>query len=462
MVSLSPGRRARVILLSVVGVSLLLILFRARSALYPFIGGLFLVYLLLPLVNLLQEAMPRSLQTRNLARPLAILLTYLLVILILVGFFAIFVPLITDQIRQLIEASGQYTLQLLQNAKGFNQGVIDEWLEQYRDVVPPWIQDAISDNVQELTATLTNTMQNIVSWLAKALQRAVAGALDVVTSTVSFVFGLVIIPFWMFYVLNDEHKIMDTLYSLIPRQLRADVRNLQDIVNHVLSAYLRGQLLLCLFVGSLATIGLLALGVHFSLVLGTVAGVLEVVPHIGPVLGAIPAVLVALLKSPSLALKTALLFFAIQQVENLFLVPKVAGATVKLHPTITMVVMVIGAEVAGVGGVVLAVPLTAITRYVVHYLYLRSSEEQITPEQALAAILPAEGAHVAQSAWRERMRQWWQPYRERLAPVCRRLAAWAARATQQLVLWGYLAMQRLRVWRDSLQKTPKSDQEITR
>lgn len=458
MVSLSPGRRARVVLLSVVGGSILLILFRARSALYPFIGGVFLVYLLLPLVNLFQEAMPRPLQGRNLARPLAIVLTYLLVILILVGFFAVFVPLITDQVGQLIEASGQYTLQLLQNAKGFNQGVIDEWLEQYRDVVPQWIQDAISDNVQELTATLTNTMQNIVSWLAKALQRAVGSALDVVTSTVSFVFGLIIIPFWMFYVLNDEHKIMDTLYSLIPRQLRADVRSLQDIVNHVLSSYLRGQLLLCLFVGSMATVGLLVLGVHFSLVLGTVAGILEIVPNIGPVLGAIPAVLVALLKSPSLALKTALLFFTIQQVENLLLVPKVAGATVKLHPTITMLVMVIGAEVAGVWGVVLAVPLTAIARYVVHYLYLRSGEEQITPEQALAAVLPAEEAHLARAAWRERIRQWWQPHQERLVPVRR----WAAKLIQQLVLWGYLVTQRLRAWRDNLQKTSKSDQEITR
>jgi predicted PurR-regulated permease PerM len=154
----------------------------------------------------------------------------------------------------------------------------------------------------------------------------------------------------------------------------------------VLSAYIRGQLLLVLFVGGLATVALILIGVPFPLVLGLIAGIFEVLPYIGPILGAIPAVVVALLSDPISALWVAGAFFVIQQVENLVLVPRISGESVKLHPALVMVSLVIGNELAGLLGMLIAVPVTAVVRDVFKYLYLRFLDEPLAPDDALTSI----------------------------------------------------------------------------
>jgi predicted PurR-regulated permease PerM len=158
------------------------------------------------------------------------------------------------------------------------------------------------------------------------------------------------------------------------------------LIDDVLSAYIRGQLLLCLFVGGLATLSLFIIGVPFALVLGLIAGLLEALPYIGPILGAIPALVVALLSDPGTAIWTAIAFFSIQQIENLILVPRIAGESVKLHPAVVMVVLVVGNELAGFWGMLVAVPTTAVIRDVFKYLYLRFLDEPLLPEDAMASV----------------------------------------------------------------------------
>jgi len=154
----------------------------------------------------------------------------------------------------------------------------------------------------------------------------------------------------------------------------------------VLSAYVRGQLLLMLFVGGMATIALLIIDVPFALLLGVIAGIFEALPFVGPILGAIPAVLVALLSDPASAIWVVVSFFAIQQVENLILVPRISGESVKLHPAMVMVVLVVGNELAGFLGMLVAVPITAVIRDVFKYLYLRLQDAPLGPEEAIADI----------------------------------------------------------------------------
>jgi len=121
------------------------------------------------------------------------------------------------------------------------------------------------------------------------------------------------------------------------------------------------------------------------------AEVFELVPILGPYLGAVPAVLIALLKRPILALWVALCFFAIQQIENLFLVPRIAGNAVRFHPAVVMIIVVVGAEVAGVWGMLLGVPLAAMVRDVFRYLYLRTTERGATPQMALESLRASTG-----------------------------------------------------------------------
>jgi predicted PurR-regulated permease PerM len=218
------------------------------------------------------------------------------------------------------------------------------------------------------------------------VQENLFGVIRSVLGSLNFLIGLVIIPFWLFYILQDENQVKEGILEALHPELRADVQSLVALVDHVLSAYVRGQLLLCLFVGVLATIAMFIIGVPFAPVLGLIAGIFEVLPNIGPYLGAVPAILVALATNPVSAIWVAVAFFAIQLIENLVLVPRISGKSVKLHPALVMMVLVIGGQLAGFWGMLIAVPVTAVIRDVFLYLYLRLLDEPLTPQEAVARL----------------------------------------------------------------------------
>jgi predicted PurR-regulated permease PerM len=341
-------------------------LWAARAVLLPYLLGLVLAYLLLPLVNWLDRHMPKKLQAWSAARPLAIVLTYLVLIALVVGVFAFVVPIVVDQVSILIDKWPQLTER------------VQDWGERGLG----WYETIPDDWKQTIETNLKGLLDDVIA----AVQNGLVATIRTVSSTISFVIGLVVIPFWLFYILHDESQVKAGVLRALPRQLRADVRCVARLIDDVLSAYIRGQLLLVLFVGGMATVALFLIGVPFALVLGIVAGIFEILPYVGPILGAIPAVLVALLSDPVSALWVAAAFFAIQQVENLVLVPRIAGESVQLHPAMVMVVLVIGNELAGFLGMLIAVPVAATIRDVFKYLYLRLLDEPLSPEEAMADI----------------------------------------------------------------------------
>ena len=427
----STTKRGRFILVSITILIVALLLIAARNVLFPFIIGLFLVYLLLPAVNFFHDHMPRLLHDKGLARPIAILLIYLGLALLLVGFFVIFVPVVTEQVSDLVDvATGEYALWVQQFAKGLNQAVLDEALDRFYDYMPELVRTAIENNLQQVTEFLTSSFQDLITGFVSGLQKAVLGTLNVVGTTLGFVLALVLIPFWVFYLLNDEKKISAAIYSLIPERLRDDVLCLEAIIGESLAAYIRGRLFLCLMVGIMATFGLVILGINFSVLLGTIAGIFDIIPNIGPFLGAVPAIVVALLKSPSLALQVAIMFFVVQQIETILLGPKVVGASVKLHPTLVIVVLVVGNEVAGIWGMVLGVPITAIVRDVFRYLYLRLSDEEVSPQEAMLRVHPPrQMVGVEIKPWQEKLLSWGQ---QGYAVA----SAWARRGYALAIVWG--------------------------
>lgn len=339
----------------------------SRNVLLPYVLGVVLAYLLLPLVNWLDRKMPARLHTWRLARPLSIFVTYALLIALVVGIFAFFVPLIADQVGALIERWPELASQVQDwGTRGWG------W---YTENIPVDWRQTIETNLKDL-------LDDVIA----AVQNGIVATVRTVFGTISFIIGMVAIPFWLFYILHDESQVKTGVMGALPHQFRADVWCMASLIDDVLSAYIRGQLLLCLFVGGMATVALLILGVPFALVLGLVAGILEALPYIGPILGAIPAVLVALLWNPATAIWVVVAFLAIQQVENLFLVPRISGKSVKLHPALVMVVLVVGNELAGFWGMLVAVPVAAIIRDVFKYLYLRLLDEPLSPETAMSEI----------------------------------------------------------------------------
>ncbi len=366
ILTLSP-RRNRLLLWLAVGLLVGGMIWAARKVLLPYFLGLVLAYLFLPLVNWLDRRMPARLHQWRLARPLAIVLTYLLLVLLVAGILAFFVPLVAEQISVLVKRWPELV------------GRVEEWGTRGWG----WYQNNIPTDWRQ---TIETNLQGLLNDVIKAVQNGVVATVRQVFSTISFVIGLVVIPFWLFYILHDESQVKTSVIRALPQQLRADVSCMARLIDDVLSAYIRGQLLLCLFVGGMATIALLIIGVPFALVLGVIAGIFEALPFVGPILGAIPAILVALLSNPVSAIWVAAAFFAIQQVENLVLVPRIAGKSVQLHPAMVMVVLVVGNELAGFLGMLLAVPVTAVIRDMFKYLYLRFLDEPLSPEAAMSSI----------------------------------------------------------------------------
>jgi len=368
----TPAQRYRLVLVAAMTYLLVRLLVAAWAALVPFFLGMLLAYLLLPVVNVMDRNAPRLLRYRGLSRPLAIIIVYLVGIALTAGVLSYFIPAVTDQAEVLVSVFPTY----LERA----QGLLTYDVGQVLEGIPPEIQEAINTNLQSALGTVWD-----------GLQRGLQVTVRTVSQTVSFIIGMVIVPFWLFYVLNDEARGRRAFYSAIPDVAREDVRCIFGILDGLLSSYLRGQLILCVLVGVMATITLVVFGIDLALLLGTFAGVFELVPILGPYLGAVPAVLIALLKRPILALWVALCFFAIQQIENLFLVPRIAGNAVRFHPAVVMIIVVVGAEVAGVWGMLLGVPLAAMVRDVFRYLYLRTTERGATPQMALESLRASTG-----------------------------------------------------------------------
>lgn len=363
----TPAQRQRALLSLVLCIGIIVLLAIAWTALIPFFLGLIVAYLLLPMVNFLDRHAPALLRRRGIARPLAILLVYIAVLALTGGLVAFFVPVVSKQASILTAAAPHFWDRI--------QGLLTYDVKSLLERIPPEIQNTVNANLQQAAGTLMG-----------ALQRGLVVTITTVSQTVSFVLGMVIIPFWLFLVLNNEAKARASFFALMPTRVREDVRCIAHVMDEMLGAYLRGQILLCVLVGLMATIYLGILGVDTAVLLGTFAGILEIIPILGPYLGAIPAVLVALTIRPVLALWVAVGFFGIQQIENIFLVPRISGSAVRFHPAIVMVIVVIASQVAGLWGLVLGVPVAAMLRDVFRYLYLRTTDQGTTPQRALEAL----------------------------------------------------------------------------
>lgn len=365
-------RRKRLVLAVALFVLLAVILWAVRSVLGPFILGLAIAYLLAPVIRPIERFFRWAGWHRRLgflgraARPLAILTTYLLVLGLLAGFFALVVPVVIDQARTLWAVRETIWGQL----ERLGQGIFD----QYKKLP------------EQVRLQVELYLGRLSSLIGTALQQAAQGTVTAISYTVSLVLGIVIIPFWTFYLLNDSRELGQSALNMVPSTIRDDLLHILELVDTVFSAYLRGQLLLGFIIGGLTAVGLTLIGVNFSLVLGVVAGICELIPNIGPILGAIPALVVAVAQDPTKALITALFALGIQQLENLFLTPRVLGKSVQLHPVLVMVVLVIGSELGGVLGLFLAPLATAVLRDLFRYFYYRFADEPLSPTDALRRV----------------------------------------------------------------------------
>lgn len=374
-----PSRRWNFRLLLFLLVALLVgwVIWRTRAALSPFIFALALAFILAPLVDRLYAAFRPRVRQHRFARPLAILIVYIGFLLLAAIALLVIVPPVVEQAALLVHNAPVY----LERFELIRVERVVKLLGQNNlQALPPEVTARIEglfsdDNIQQLATTILG-----------AIQSATLSTLSAVTSTISWVLAFLIVPIWLFYILNDTGKVIEGSMRLVPFDLRADVEALRIICDEVLSAYVRGQLFVAIVLGAMFIAALGVIGVPYAVLLGFVAGVLAIIPFVGTFLGAAPAVIVAAFGGWEMFVKTLAAFVIIQQIDNWFISPRVQGSSVALHPGMIMVVLVVGQQLFGPIGLLISVPITAILRDITHYLYLRVGENRPDPLTVMTAV----------------------------------------------------------------------------
>ena len=359
-------RRRILVIVALVGVFGLLYL--ARSALFPFIISGVFAFLLFPIVKAIESLMPWRERWPGASRIGAILVIYVLAMAVAAGLLAIIIPPAFKEAIDFVDSLPQ----LYSSARDTVEG----WNRVYSDRIPEDIRLQIEKYLSELGTILIDIAEAIL-----------ARTLSAVSNTFSLVIGLAMVPILLFYLLKDQELAIGSFYALLPENPRRHARKVVAIINKALGAYIRAQLILMFFVGLLVFLGLSLLGIRFSVILGVVAGVFELVPVVGPLLGAIPGVLVTLATSPSDIVWVVLIYFGVQLIENSLLVPRIHSNTINLHPAIIMAALMVASETFGVFGVIAAVPVAGVSRDVFKYFYSEWSEKS-QPEAPVAVEEP--------------------------------------------------------------------------
>ena len=214
--------------------------------------------------------------------------------------------------------------------------------------------------------------------ISQQIQPIGEGLVKVTLGIFSNILAVVTVLVFTFYFLLERRHANDILTSVFGEIVAKQMLTILRSIERRLGAWVRGQLLLMAAVGVLSYIGLLILHVEFALPLAILAGLLEIVPMVGPVLSAIPAILVALATSPLLALSVVALYIVVQQLENNLLVPFIMKKSVGLAPLVTITLLMVGVRLSGLAGAVLSVPIALVVQEIAtSVLVKRASQKHI-------------------------------------------------------------------------------------
>jgi predicted PurR-regulated permease PerM len=348
---------------------LALVVYQFRMLLRPLVIAFLLAFILNPIVDFLANrvGMHRSLVTA---------LLFLILCLALLGALAAPVTAVPSITRAIL------SLQL-----DVKQIITDIGAFFERPIEIAGFQFDLSDVYRELSASLRRLVETIAQ-----------GTLDLVLGIASGAFWVIFVLVVAFYLVRDAHRIAEQFDRLAPPGYRQDATQLRREIAQVWSAFLRGQLVLGTAMAVATAIVDTAIGLPYAWALGLFAGVMELVPNIGPYIAAVPAVLLALIRGSMFiplgnfwfAALVAGLYFLLQLIENNFFVPRILGRNLKVHPLAVMIGILAGGQLAGILGILLAAPTLAtfkvVGTYILNRLYDRdpfpaSSEETEVEEE---------------------------------------------------------------------------------
>ncbi|MBM4764414.1 AI-2E family transporter [Bacillus sp. B15-48] len=320
----------------------------------PIILSGVLFYIFRPIVRLLSKKIPRT---------LAILLLYFGFTALIVGLLALIVPELQTQFYSLLNSIpmiiSEIQLLLIQ-------------LQQYELVQRFDLTDLFGweDEINQVGTIINNLFREIT------------------TNTLSFlgaVFNILIlifvVPFILFYLLKEGEKLPKRVVRFTKKEKQEEVRLIISDMDTMISNYIQGVLIVCSFIGILCYTAFTIIGLDYALILALFAMVTNVIPYVGPWIGAVPSVIVGMLHSPLMALLVIAIVVIVQQIESIFIQPQVMGKKLSMHPVTVLFLVLVAGRFAGILGMVLAIPTYAIGKVIVTHIYrlwkLKQVEEKL-------------------------------------------------------------------------------------
>ncbi len=309
-----------------------LFLFSIGTLVKLFIIAVVLSYILNPLVN--------NLESRGLSRNISTAIIFSGVITLLITFIILLLPLISGE------------LQSIQSS--FSEGTASAAISK------------IEKKIEGVTKFLGVENLNIMDRLRETISKVGGKLFSYLLDAFSLITNMILIPFFMFFLLKDAREFNKQLIALVPNRYFEVYINLLNKTDIQLGNYMRGQFAESLIVGTLAITVLTIMEVKYAFVIGLFVGLTNLIPYIGPLIGAIPAVLVSLFDTGDLkpALYVALALLFVQLADNLILKPLVVARAVNIHPMMVLLVVIIGGKFFGILGMLLSIPFTAIIQLV--------------------------------------------------------------------------------------------------
>jgi len=325
----------------------LLAVFGAAMLVLRLMDVIILVFVALVITSTIQP-MKTALQRHGIPKALAMLLIYLGVLGVLAGLFVLVIPVLVNQGGEMVRGLPQVYTSLIASLEQNPSGLIR--------TLPQRLPTG---------GKITRQLQAVRGVI-------LAGALGIGMSVLGFLTQMLSIIVLSIYLTLDQSRLERFWLSLAPTSRRPQLLAIWREIESRLGTFIRGELLLMTSIGVLASLGYLALGLPYPLALGALAGLLEIVPMVGPTLGAIPAVLVALSISPLAALLVVVYSLVIQVTENQILVPRLMGRSVGVSPVMVILAIFAFTNLLGVAGAFLAIPLAAILQVLMDHLIVNA------------------------------------------------------------------------------------------
>jgi len=307
---------------------------KISQVLLPFILAIIITYILNPLVEMLTE--------NKMNRTAAVALIYFVLIGSIIIALVYIVPIIILELNKLIDTLPFYTSEV--------QRILANVKTKYLASLPLSFQEIIDRNINRMEELLLSSLQKVA---------------DAIIGIFSSILSIILGPILGFYFLKDLDKIRQNAILYIPASYRKIVIQWFESFGSTLGRYLRSQLIVSIIIGILTTLSMIILGVDFAFLIGVVAGITNIIPYFGPLIGTMPAVAIAILRYPYKIPWIIVLMLIIHQLESGIISPHIVGEHVGLHPITVIFTLLIGGTFFGLVGLVLAVPVAALIKLVI-------------------------------------------------------------------------------------------------